>query len=84
MKPISKIREWLDSIFLSDHEWKKKYCPNLYNYLFKMTDEERRETNWAEKIREEIRQGKTSGFFIYAGRDSDHPIDFQERKKQGD
>ena len=39
-----KIREWLDSVFLSDHEWKKKYCPDLHNYLFRMTGEERRET----------------------------------------
>jgi hypothetical protein len=29
------VREQLDKIILSDHEWKKKYCPFLYNYLFK-------------------------------------------------
>lgn len=34
-------RRWIDSILLSDHEWKKKYCPTLYRYLFEMTPEER-------------------------------------------
>ena len=37
------FREWLDRFLLSDHEWKKKYCPNLYHYLFEMTPEERSE-----------------------------------------
>lgn len=25
-----KIRELIDRVILSDHEWKKKYCPLLY------------------------------------------------------
>ncbi len=25
-----RIRRWLDGLLLSDHEWKKKYCPTLY------------------------------------------------------
>ena len=27
------LREQLDKILLSDHEWKKKYCPHLYEFL---------------------------------------------------
>ena len=48
---MRKIKRWLDGIFLSDHEWKKKHCPNLYNYLFGMTDEERHEV-WERQRRE--------------------------------
>jgi len=35
------IRIQLDKVFLSDHEWKKKYCSHLFHYLFEMNDEER-------------------------------------------
>ena len=38
---LSWLREIWDKIILYDEEWKKKYCPHLYNYLFEMTDEER-------------------------------------------
>jgi hypothetical protein len=38
-----KIREVLDRLLLSDHEWKKKYCPEVYSWLFELTDEERKE-----------------------------------------
>jgi len=27
---MGKVREYLDRFILSDHKWKKKYCPNLY------------------------------------------------------
>lgn len=37
-----KLREFFDRFFLTDHEWKKKYCPPLHHYLFEMTDEELR------------------------------------------
>ena len=37
------IRQWVDSIFMSDKEWKRKHCSNLYNYLFEMSDKERHE-----------------------------------------
>ena len=40
---MDKIRKFIDKFLLSDHEWKRKYCPTLYNYLFKMSDEERHE-----------------------------------------
>jgi hypothetical protein len=33
--------KFIEGLFLSDHEWKKKYCPHLYNYLFLMNDEKR-------------------------------------------
>ena len=35
------FRERWDSVVLSDHEWKKKYCPHLYSWLFEMTEEEK-------------------------------------------
>lgn len=38
---MGKLREIFDSLVLSDHEWKKKYCPFLYHYLFEMTPEEK-------------------------------------------
>ena len=37
------LRKWFDRILLNDFEWKKKYCPNLYRYLFEMNDIERKE-----------------------------------------
>lgn len=43
------IRMQIDKILLSDHEWKKKYCPTLYNYLFKMSPEERNK-EWEELV----------------------------------
>lgn len=39
-----KIREFLDRFLLSDHEWKKKYCPDLYHWIFEMSDEEKKKT----------------------------------------
>jgi hypothetical protein len=45
-----KIREFLERthklsfrLLLSDYEWKKKYCPEVYSWLFELTDEERKE-----------------------------------------
>lgn len=38
---MNKLRRFIDRILLSDHEWKKKYCPELYHYLFEATAEER-------------------------------------------
>ncbi len=40
---MSWFRENLDKILLSDQEWKKKYCPFLYDYLFEMAPEQRHE-----------------------------------------
>ncbi len=37
------LREWYDRLVLSDHEWKKKYCPHIYHYLFEMGEKERSE-----------------------------------------
>lgn len=37
------FRRLLDWIFLNEYEWKKKYCPTLHRYLFKLNDAERRE-----------------------------------------
>jgi hypothetical protein len=44
------IRMQIDKMFLSDCEWKKKYCPNLFHYLFEMTDEERHQM-WINRCR---------------------------------
>jgi len=38
---MGKIGEFVDRIILSDHEYKKKYCPHLYSYLFVLNDKER-------------------------------------------
>lgn len=46
---IKKIRKQIDKVLLSDHEWKKKYCPILYNYLFNMNDEQRHK--WHDSTR---------------------------------
>jgi len=35
------FRMQIDKIILNDHDWKKKYCPCLYHYLFEISDEER-------------------------------------------
>jgi len=48
---------WLRKrLFLSDHEWKKKNCPTLYNYLFELNDEERHSV--FEKIVENSKQNR--------------------------
>jgi hypothetical protein len=31
---MGKIRKFIDRFILSDHEWKKKYCPHLYGAMF--------------------------------------------------
>ena len=38
---LFKIREYFDI------KWKKKHCPHLYNYLFVMSDEERKKV-WSD------------------------------------
>lgn len=40
---MGKLRAFLDRFLLNDHEWKKKYCPDLYHYLFEMTPKEKHE-----------------------------------------
>jgi hypothetical protein len=60
---LNRLREIRDRIFLSDHEYKKKYCPFLYNWLFEMTDEERKEVykKISEGAEERFQQGLEQG-----------------------
>ena len=53
------IRQRIDSLFMSDLDWKKKHCPSLYNYLFVMSDEERHEA--FEKYRQFTKHFWNSG-----------------------
>ena len=59
------IRKKIDSIFLSDHEWKKKYCPTLYNYLFS-SEEERHNMylKMSEGAEDRFKQGVNDGVCI--------------------
>lgn len=38
---MKHVRRWIDRLILSDHQWKRKYCPYLHGWLFEMTKEER-------------------------------------------
>jgi len=40
---IEWMKEKFDRIILNDHEYKRKYCPFIYNYLFIVTSKERTE-----------------------------------------
>jgi len=55
MSRVNKFFEWFrekwDAMYLTDWEWKRKYCPNLYKYLFEMDDKERRKM-WDNYIRQ--------------------------------
>ncbi len=37
---MKKIREFLDRFLLSEFEWKKKYCPTFYKFVFGTEDEQ--------------------------------------------
>lgn len=59
------IREWLDRIFLPDSEYKKKYCPFIYDYLFNKTLEERsqmfKEAMSPERVKTRWDEGVAAG-----------------------
>jgi len=38
---MGKVIRFIDGFLLPDHEWKKKYCPNLYSYLFSSPEKQR-------------------------------------------
>ena len=38
---IKAIRRFIDSIFMTDHEWKKKHCPTIHWWLFEASEEDK-------------------------------------------
>jgi hypothetical protein len=38
---MQRLWRWFRGLFLSDYDWKKENCAQLYNWLFEMSPEER-------------------------------------------
>ena len=78
MEFLRWLREKLDGIILSDHEWKKKYCPTLYNYLFCLNEEERHkqylemQKGAEERFQEGVRMGVCGT--VYLGNEEEHNL----------